>query len=281
MAPPRFPQGMTLYTIGYSTLKYPALPPELPVPLCNQIGVLQRAPSEEEQNHGIAQLASQYLPALLEFQSSDDPQLNDEKSAQYWFSTALCLLNLLTTNPDVCAVIVKHPTVVHDVIEKLLDPEIETKMKACGRLDAGPQFAPARFEDEFGTLLQFLSTILLHHPEKTEELHPRIHELIPKLKTWQRKYERSTVRTIDNASKRLVSQIEGMDPNTVNYMRSMQATSVQCGFVACDKKTDLTACSACKIQRYCGREHQKKDWKYHKHICNKGLIEESASAAEE
>jgi hypothetical protein len=42
MAADLYPQGMTLHSIGYAALKYPELPPGLPIPLGNQLGVLQR-----------------------------------------------------------------------------------------------------------------------------------------------------------------------------------------------------------------------------------------------
>jgi len=219
--------------------------------------------------HMIAQIASQYLPALLEYQCSDDPLLNDKSSPQYYFSTAMCLLNFLTTNPDVCIRIAKHPTILHDTVEKLLAPDLEAAMQACDRSVRGP-FPPGSFEADFGSLLQFLSTILLY-PDHLETLHPRIKELIPKLKIWKKKYKSSQIKTISNASSRLITQIQGMDRRLIAQMRDLQATSVVCGYETCGKSKDLTACAACKIQRYCGKEHQKKDWKYHKQICNKGL----------
>lgn len=71
MAPPEIPNGITLHTIGFAALKYPALPPEpVDVPLGNQVGVLQRQPPTSS-NHVIAQIDSQYLDALLEYQTSD------------------------------------------------------------------------------------------------------------------------------------------------------------------------------------------------------------------
>lgn len=128
MAPPNlYHQGMSLYTIGYAALKYPDLCPELPIPLGNQVGVLQRCPTSD-QNHMIAQIASQYLPTLLAYQTSDDPHLHDSKDAQYYFSTALCLLNFLTGNPDICMRIAREPKITHDVVEKLLDPDFEKNM---------------------------------------------------------------------------------------------------------------------------------------------------------
>ncbi|RDW74953.1 hypothetical protein BP6252_06095 [Coleophoma cylindrospora] len=270
MAPPSFPQGMTLRTIGYAALKYPDLAAELPVPLVNQIGALQRV-GGEHQDHMIAQLGSQYLTALLEFQVSENALLHDPSSSQYYFSTALSLLNFLTTSPDVCIRIAKHPAVVHDVVEKLLDPNVEATMRACDR-SSGPQFPPATFEDDFGSLLQFVSTILLY-VDQPETLHPRISELIPKCQTWAKTYKNSRVRTIANAASRLVMQIQGMDPAMKAQLKTVQAASLLCGATGCGKRSDLTACAGCKIQRYCGREHQKKDWKFHKHICNKGLEE--------
>ncbi|KAG0646305.1 hypothetical protein D0Z07_8113 [Hyphodiscus hymeniophilus] len=250
MAPPNFPQGMSLHSIGYVALKFPSLAPELPVPLGNQVGLLQRI-SGEKQAQMIAQISSQYLKALLDYQSSDDPILNDQSSPQYWFSTALCLLNFLaSSNPDVCIRVAKHEKVFKDVVDKLLDPDVETKMRGVPRT-APPGIPPAGFEEDFGTLLQFVSTILLYSDHITVPA-PRLAELIPKLQSWKRTYKNSRVKTISNASDRLVGQIQGMDALMIAGMRQMQASAL----------------------RYCGREHQKKDWKHHKLICEKGLIEE-------
>lgn len=81
------------------------------------------------------------------------------------------------------------------------------------------------------------------------------------------------MRTISNASERLITQIEGMSPSLIRQMREMQGDSIICGVRNCDVDEGLTACGGCKLQRYCGKDHQKADWKYHKHICNKGLVE--------
>ena len=246
--------------------------------MVGQVGLLQYV-RDGRQDQMIAQIASKYLTALLAYQSSDDPVLNDPSSPQYWFSTALCLLNFLTTNPDVCVRIAQNERVVRDVVEKLLDPSVETKMRTVPRT-APPGIPPGTFEDEFGTLLQFLSTMLLYSTQIANP-HPRLDELIPKLRIWQRTYRNSRVKTISNASERLISQIQGMIPDMIAGMRQMQATSLVCGFERCGKRKDLTACATCKIQRYCGREHQKKDWKFHKLICDKGLVEDEWEDVEE
>lgn len=68
-----------------------------------------------------------------------------------------------------------------------------------------------------------------------------------------------------------------MDPFLISEMRKMQAQSLCCGKVGCRKKEGLIACGKCRIQRYCGQEHQKGDWKYHKKICVKGLVESEES----
>ena len=70
----------------------------------------------------IAQIASQYLLVLIEYQTSDAPALHDPTLAQYYFSSALCLLNYLTGSPGACKRIATHPAVVNDVTEKLLAP---------------------------------------------------------------------------------------------------------------------------------------------------------------
>lgn len=281
MAPPTFPNNMTLYTIGFAALKYPALPPPpVNVPLGNQLGVIQHQP-QAAQNQAVAQIASQYLDALLEYQTSDDATLRDPSSPQYYFSTAICLLNLLSFNPDVCKRIARHPTIVNSIIEKLLVPDFESSMKGVPR-PGGTHFPAATFDAEFGGLLQFLSTMLLYTDE-IETLHPRIKELIPKLRTWKKTYRNSSVRTIKDVAERLVDQIQGMDPTMISMMRSMQENqSLACGVSSCSVKgaRDLTVCGVCRVQRYCGREHQKMDWKYHKHICNKGLQEPAAAASQ-
>lgn len=69
----------------------------------------------------IAQVASQYLTVLLEYQTSDEPTLHDRSLPQYYLSTALILLDFLNTSPDVCKRIVARPEIVNSVIEKLLD----------------------------------------------------------------------------------------------------------------------------------------------------------------
>ncbi|KAF4624757.1 hypothetical protein G7Y89_g13411 [Cudoniella acicularis] len=225
MAPPIFPNGMTLYTIGFAALKYPALPPPpVNVPLTNQVGALQHQP-QDIQNHQVAQIASQYLTALIEYQTSDEPTLHDPSLPQYYFSTAICLLNFLNASPDVCKCIAAHPTLVNNIVEKLLAPEFLDGMKSVQR-PGGAHFPPATFDDDFGSLLQFLSTLLLYR-DGMEALHPRIEELIPKLRTWKQTYRNSRTKTISAAAERLVEQIQGMDPTMIAMMRTMQEQSLK------------------------------------------------------
>ncbi|KAE9373752.1 hypothetical protein N431DRAFT_438918 [Stipitochalara longipes BDJ] len=275
MAPPTFPNGLSLYAIGFAALKYPALPPPpTDVPLGNIVGALQYT-SPSAQHHIVAQIASQYLNALIEYQTSDEPTLHDPSLPQYYISTALVILNFLaSSSPDVCKRAAQHPALLNDVIEKLLTPDFEDRMKAVVRPPGPRGIPPAKFDDDFGTLLQFVSTMLLYRAEMAG-LHPQIDELIPKLREWKRTYRNSPVKTIKNASERLVEQIQGMDLTMVAMMRRMQETSLVCGVTSCriTGAERLTVCNGCKIQRYCGRDHQKADWKYHKHICNKGLVE--------
>lgn len=279
MAPPSFPNGISLYSIGYAALKYPLLPPPTPIPLTNQIGALQHEPSAS-QNHQISQIASQYLPELLEYQTSPNELLSDPKSPQYYFSTVLMLLNFLNTNPDVCRRVIEHKdgALIHGIVEKMLVPTFVDDMKKAER--PVNMFMPASFEDEFGSLLQFLSTLLLH-VNKMTDMHPRIKELVPKLRTWKLAYKRSGVRTISNASDRLVQQIQGTMPRMMMQpVKAMQNKMLVCGVRTCHigGQDDTVVCSVCRIQRYCGPEHQKMDWKYHKKLCCKGLVEEAASS---
>jgi len=159
---------------------------------------------------------------------------------------------------------------MHSIIEKLLDKDFEEDMKKCKRPTLVPGIPPATFKDDFGSLLQFLSTMMLH--QHYTEMHPRFGELVPRFKEWNRKYRGGFIGKVTG---RLVEQLN-MDPMMITMMKEMQRESLSCGVVGCRKSGDLLACNGCKIQRYCVKEHQKADWKYHKHICNKGLVEPGA-----
>lgn len=76
-------------------------------------------------------------------------------------------------------------------------------------------------------------------------------------------------------SDRLVDQIASPDPAMGMMVRGAQVNQLLCGYTGCGNSKDMELCGACKLQRYCSTEHQKKDWKYHKRICNKGLVEPS------
>ncbi|CZS90549.1 uncharacterized protein RCO7_06858 [Rhynchosporium graminicola] len=256
MAPPILTNNLDLYTIGYVTLKYPELAPGLPVPLGNIVGALQ------------------YQPMAAQAQQvSDETTLNDKTSPQYYLSNPALLLNFLTTSPDVCKRIAAHASLTNTLIEKILAPDFHDGMRDVVRPALG-SFPPAGFAEDFGSILQFLSTLLLYQAEM-ESVHPRLKELIPKLKEWKKQYKNSHVKTIRNVCERMIVQINGMDPEMCTMMRKFQEDALSCGVASCRVRgaASLTVCGTCKIQRYCGRDHQKADWKYHKHICNKGLVE--------
>jgi len=189
-------------------------------------------------------------------------------------------------NPDVCKRIATYQksAIVNRVVGQLLEDGFVEKMKKVKRPE-GPMGIPAAtFDDEFGSLLQFLSTELLYKKEIEEEgnLHPQIQDLIPKLKGWKRDFRNSETKTISRAAERLVEQIGGqMREEMVMGMRTLQEESLVCGGRLCgvSGKRDLEACAKCRVQRYCGREHQRADWKWHKRICEKGLVEEAEGSA--
>lgn len=263
MASNLYPQSMSLHTIGYAALKYPELPPELPIPFGNQLGVMQRTPLSS-QIRSMSQIASQYLPALLEYQYSDNPLLRDPKSSQYYCSDAFLLVNWLTSNPDVATRVAKHPQLAHDIIERLLNPTIEADMKAC------TWSSGTTWDAGLGSMLQFVSTILLWH-DSQEPVHPRIKELVPKFKAWNRTYRE---KFISKVSDRLADQIASPEALDLGMVKASQKEHLVCGYILCGNKKDMNACGQCRIQRYCSTDHQKKDWKNHKKICCKGLAEE-------
>lgn len=145
----------------------------------------------------------------------------------------------------------------------------------------GPDFPAATFDDDIGTLLQFLSTILLYAGD-VAATYPRANELVPKLQVWKREYRNSSTRPVASASERLVEQIQGgLAQMMGTMMRSTMNAHLICGVASCgiNGPDRLTTCSSCHLQHYCGRDHQRADWKHHKHICNKGLVEEEPTAA--
>lgn len=238
--------------------------PDLPIPLGNQLGVLQRQPLAV-QARLMPVVASQLLPSLLAYQLSsaeEAPSLHDPKNAQFYFSDAFALINWLTSNPDAGVRVAKDPHMLKDTIEKLLRPDIETDMKPLERRGG------ATFEADFGSMLQFVSTILIREEHLPSPPHPRIQELIPKLKAWKKKYRG---RYISKVSDRLIDQLEGNVD--LAMVRESQMGQLVCGYVGCTKSKNLSACGQCQLQRYCSTEHQKGDWKHHKTICNKGLVE--------
>ena len=183
-------------------------------------------------------------------------------------------------SPDVCKRVAAKTAIVNDIVEKMLADDFITNMKAVPR-PGSPNAPAATFEDDLGSLLQFLSTILLYKAEM-ESLHPRIQELVPKCRAWEKTFKNSRVKTISDASGRLVDQIPGMPAMMMTMMRQMQEQTLVCGVSSCRVQgaESLTLCGTCRVQRYCGRDHQKADWKYHKHICNKGLEDSSAATTE-
>lgn len=132
----------------------------------------------------MAQVASQYLPTLLEYLSSDAPVINDPSSAQYYAGAAFSLVNWMTSNPDVAARVAKEQKLFTSTVDKLLLPDIEEKMKACSRPPNEPTF-----ESDFGSMMQFVSTIFLYSEHLPSPPHPQLSELVPKLRVWDRKYK--------------------------------------------------------------------------------------------
>lgn len=135
----------------------------------------------------VTPIASQFLTTLIEFQCSDDAQLNAPSSPQYYFSTALCVLEYLSCNVDVVKRIAAHPTLMHRVIDRLLQPDFETGMRAAYPKPV-PPFSPTPFDEHFCKYLNFILVIMLY--QYPEVMHPRFRELEPKLLGWTRKYRK-------------------------------------------------------------------------------------------
>lgn len=134
-------------------------------PFGNQLGGLQRLPITQA-HRVMPQIASQYLSALLAYQYDREaaPLVFDITSSQYYLSDALCLINYLTSNPDAAVTVAKHPRLLTDVVEKILAPGFEERMRAAPR-----NMGSTTFEGDLGTVLQFVSTLLLcpdHIPGK-------------------------------------------------------------------------------------------------------------------
>lgn len=174
-------------------------------------------------------------------------------------------------NSDVCKRIVTHPNLMSGIVEKLLEDDFASAMQACQRPQLSPPIPAATFVDDFGNLLQFLSTMMVFRDY--HEMHPRFNELIPKLQAWQTTYQGIFIGQVAG---RIRMQLT-MDPTMVDIMKEQMKEALVCGDPTCRQREGLVACAGCNIQRYCGKTHQKKDWKYHKQICNKGLVEPDAA----
>lgn len=155
-------------------------------------------------------------------------------------------------------------------------------MKAVPR-PRGQNYPAATFDADFSTLLQPVSTVFLHTDDDVNTVYPRARERIPKLRVWEREYKRSSVKSISNVCERLIPQskdaMEMFELTTM--MRGAMNGTLLYGVASCGVSgpENLTICSGCHMQGYCGRDHQRADWKHHKHICNKGLVEEEPTTA--
>lgn len=253
--PVQYPQGITLHSLGYAALKSPELAPELPIPFSTQLGVLQRSPMEAQQRM-MAQIGSQYLPALLEHECGNDAASDlSASSGAPRFSDAMTLINYLSSNPDIAGHLWKHPTIFQNILDKLLIPEIDTIWS----------------ENSLGSALQFISTLLIQDSEeKAMTVYPGLKELPPHLRTYLRKYRGKYVAKV---SERLKDQLKSANPTMKKMILEVTRSQLRCGYVMCSNNEDMRLCGSCGVQRYCCPEHQKKDWKFHKTICIKGLVE--------
>lgn len=72
--------------------------------------------------HTVTQVVSLYLDTLIDYQTGDDAALHDSSLPQYYFLIALCVLNFLNTNPDVCRRVAARPALACVLAGRLLDP---------------------------------------------------------------------------------------------------------------------------------------------------------------
>lgn len=131
-------------------------------------------------------------------------------------------------------------------------------MKTCTRRGG------ASFEADFGSMMQFVSTLLLRADHLPTPPHPKLQELVPKLKAWKRKYSGMYIARVAD---RLADQIAKTESLDLAAVVQAQSQNLVCGYVGCGENRGLNACSRCKLQRYCSQPHQKKDWSWHKGIC--------------
>lgn len=52
-----------------------------------------------------------------------------------------------------------------------------------------------------------------------------------------------------------------------------------CTWNECGKQTANLQCTGCRLAYYCSKEHQKADWKSHKHLCRSSVTPSNESKA--
>jgi hypothetical protein len=78
--------------------------------------------------------------------------------------------------------------------------------------------------------------------------------------------ERYATKTLKEAEVILARQVAANTrTGPVAVMKPVYMTPGTC--CICGSAVDLLKCSVCRSVHYCGKEHQKQDWKRHKHEC--------------
>jgi len=140
------------------------------------------------------------------------------------------------------------------------------------RLAAKDPFPNGVDASTVGEVCQFLATLIVL--QGTESIAPEDRTaLAQRLREWKREYTRTFAA---ETSGRCLTLLNTSSADNVMITRTIKAkldkgvencNSPECNVTVRNNGAELLQCSRCKSVRYCGVEHQRKDWPEHKQIC--------------
>ncbi|KAH8590916.1 hypothetical protein B0O99DRAFT_285062 [Bisporella sp. PMI_857] len=190
------------------------------------------------------------------------------QGAKYWCPEALYLLNFLVMNPDVAKIVAQQGRILEGVVDKLCENNLIKKMA-----ESVPKrkLETATAINDITWMVIFVRRVLLFpYYIANITIFDKYPLLLKNLEQWQAGHVGSVLAA---EALRLQHTIERPEDYTIRNVREGTERSLMCGYKKCGYKIFMEKCARCMVQRYCSTEHQKKDWKYHKHYCDIGLVD--------
>ncbi|KAF9532219.1 hypothetical protein CPB83DRAFT_847449 [Crepidotus variabilis] len=242
--------------------------------VCHLLRRLRMMLSERDQDIIYNKLAASHLPALVNnFLDAPLPPTtiypDESKRSEFRLNNVyLEILGTISHTPYLSKFLRSHKaaaeggkrllkTIAERVVE--LAPSWDKKM-----LNPPLDREPGYYESAAGTAIQMISTLSAAFVKESVDSPILIaQETKQALIVWLRKWERRHASEfLGRVSERTRSQLERRDRlmQDANRIRRMLKNWDRCGYIGCNKDSDLKACARCHTVRYCCPEHQRAHW---------------------